>query len=434
MPGAIGGLDPKKEITFAKILKTKNYNTKILGKWHVGSRKEFLPFNHGFDEFIGIPDSTNQGLSPWDPYGYINVLPLIDNDTIIQQPPDLSTLNYKLTNESIIFINKSINNNKPFLLYMSYLHAHVPDFTSVKSCNSSLRGRYGDSINDLDVSFGTIMSFINNSKEINNTVIFFTSDNGPWLNKSIAAGSASLFFEGKWTNWEGGIRMPAFVYWNGKIKKHSISYEMVSTIDIFPTIISLSGAQIPMDRYIDGKDITQLLLSENDNDLQQPIHECLYFYGGSTNSGCNKYLQCPGLWAIRCGSYKMHWVTRHTNWTYDQYGIVTDSIRGPIIRNPPLLYNIDQDPSEKFQIDSNSDLYRNILEYMTMKRNDMEDTVDYETITNQVELGTSDEYIWCCNEFSETVYPQYPVCTCTPDNWEQFVCEPICLGLGSCIV
>ena len=396
---------------------------------HVGSRKQFLPFNHGFDEFLGIPESTNQGSTPWD-YTYNNVLPLIDNDTIIEQPPDLSIISSRFTNEAISFMNKSINNGSNFLLYMAYLHAHTPDFTSMESCNSSLRGRYGDSMRDLDESVGKIMTFIDTNPLISdNTVVFFTSDNGPWLNKSIAGGSASLFYEGKWTTWDGGVHMPGFVYWKNKIKPRSISYQMVSTMDIFPTIINLAKGKIPNDRYIDGKDMTKLLLNDDDN---EELHECLYFFGGTTNAGCDKYEQCPGLWAIRCGSYKIHWVTRHTNWTYDEYGIITNTIKGPIIRDPPLLFNVDRDPAEQFPISVDTEIYKGMIQYMTKKRDEMEATIDYDSIVNQVQLGFKDEYVLCCDPFSQTLYPEYPACTCNPENWEQFVCQPVCLGQGTC--
>ena len=164
------------------------------------------------------------------------------------------------------------------------------------------------------------------------------------------------------------------------------------------------------------------------------MHECLYFYGGSTNAGCNTYDECPGLWSIRCGPYKAHWVTRHTNWTYDQYGsVVQDTIKGPIIREPPLLYNVDRDPSEQFPISTDTEIYKEMMKYMTQKRDEMESTVDYDLIVNQVQLGTREEYVLCCDPLSIDKYPQYPSCTCSPENWQQFVCAPICLGQGSCI-
>ena len=299
---------------------------------------------------------------------------------------------------------------------------HVPDFTNEQHCNTSIRGRFGDAIEELDWTVGQVFNYINddnNSVDPSSILTFFTSDNGPWLIEKLAGGSAGLFRDGKTTTWEGGVREPAFVHWPDHIAPLSRTMEIGHTCDIFTTILTLANASIPNDRVIDGKDLTDVLL----NNGTSP-HECIYIYGGTPGADCGNSSDpmndCPGLWAIRCGSYKAHWVTRTTNTTST-----------PVKQNPPLLYNIDWDPSEKHPIYPNNIIYNSTIEYLTSMRDKYEATVP-NGIPNQNLKGSSTEYTLCCDGNSTAKYPQYPNCTCNPENWSAFTCQPTCMDKDSC--
>ena len=243
---AIGGL-PHNETTFAESLQSVGYATQIIGKWHLGQRYEYLPYFQGFDNFFGLPYSVDQGSTPWDTERR-SILGLIDNTSIIEQPVDLSKLSQRYADTAINFIKKQTNDDKNWVLYFPFSHVHVPDFTNEFHCNTSIRGRFGDAIEEMDWTIGQVFDYINdnnNNVDENNIVTFFTSDNGPWLNYKRAGGSAGLFKQGKETTWEGGIRMPAFIHWKNKIKPYSITHEVAHTCDIFTTMLTLANATIP---------------------------------------------------------------------------------------------------------------------------------------------------------------------------------------------
>eukprot|EP01084_Bolivina_argentea_P092226 165948_1 len=425
-PASIGGLDPNTQPTFASILKNVGYKTKIIGKWHLGQRYQFLPHVHGFDEYYGIPYSADMGETPWDPNPAYIPLPLIHNTTIIEQPTDLSTLSIRYTQQATSFIANASVTKEPFLLYIPFSHIHVPEFQNEMFCNVSKRGRFGDSMAELDYSIGNIMKALEQYNVLNNTLVFFTSDNGPWVTKpKIAGGSAGLFRGAKFTTFEGGVRMPSFAYWKGKIKPKSISREFTATYDIFMTIISIANATkyMPNDgRIYDGKDMSDIIFNQNGGKSK---HECIYMYGGTPNAtncpfktNSTKYAMCAGLWAVRCGKYKVHWITRTNNMTIE-------------LQNPPLLFNVEMDPSELHPIWANNDYYDDILANLTRKKDQHLAGLDL-NITNQILLGSNKIYEQCCNNDSSRIYPQYPNCTCQAENWNQFVCQPQCLSEGDC--
>eukprot|EP01084_Bolivina_argentea_P092225 165947_1 len=426
--GAKGGL-PTNETTFATVLKKAGYATMAIGKWHLGVLPQFMPLGHGFDEYYGVPYSVDMGKSPWNEGGGFPPLPLVENETVIQQPLDLSVLSKGYLNAATTFIKKYSSNNTPWLLYFPLSHVHVPDYSSIEYCNTSIRGFFGAAMTEMDDLIGQVMKSLTTLGVENNTLTFFTSDNGPWLTQRIAGGSAGLFRNGKETTWEGGFREPAFAHWPGMIDAKSISYELTATYDIFTTIINVANATqyLPNDnRVYDGKDMSDILFFNGKSQ-----HECIYYYGGDMptpytlngngcpyNKGTADYPKCQGLWAVRCGEYKAHWVTTNGN------GSVT-------LHDPPELYNVNWDPSELHPIYKSNVQYKNIINTLNNSRIQHLATLDV-GITNQIELGTSNDNVFCMDPNSQNKYPNYPNCTGTPDNWNQFICQPVCLDFDRC--
>jgi arylsulfatase A len=243
--------------------------------------------------------------------------------------------------------------------------------------------------------------------------------------------------------------MPAMVRWPGRIAAGERTAALSATYDIFPTMLSLASVPLPTDRIIDGKDLSPVLFASNTLQMngeasvspngamkmlslseieaeQVAVHECLYFYGGTPGAGndisgfpCVSDVDCPGLWAARCGKYKVHWVTSINNNSSPQFW------------NPPLLYDIMRDPSELHPIWPNNENYASIVSEIESKRAIFESTMDY-GVPNYIMEGESEQYALCCNPDSQSQYPEYPPCTCSPDNWEAFVCTPLCESKSEC--
>eukprot|EP01083_Nonionella_stella_P020771 57645_1 len=427
--GAIGGL-PTNESTFASVLKQAGYATKMQGKWHLGQRSQFQPQNHGFDSAYWIPYSVDMGSSAWLPDSRGLPLPLLNNSQVLQQPVDLSKVSDLYIEQATQFIQTSVSADTPFLLYMAHSHVHVPDFTNTKFCNSSRRGRYGDAVQEVDHVIGSIYAAIEKSGVADNTLTFFTADNGPWLQKKLSGGSAGLFSMGKFTTWEGGMRQPAFAHWPGRIAAGSKSAEVVSTMDIFMTMVNLTASTkyLPTDdRIYDGKDMSDIIFNQNGGKSK---HDCYAMYGGAVNaSNCEynatdaKFVICSGIWAMRCNvpnydtAYKAHWVTRYTD------GKVA-------VETPPLLFNIDWDPSESYPIDKTNANYQPIMEYLSQKRE--EALRSLRPVPNQMELGQNTDFEICAAPNSKEKYPQYPNCTQTVEGFTGFTCKPVCYDEDNC--
>jgi len=445
---AVGGL-PQNETTFAKILKTKGYASLAIGKWHLGQQEKFLPVAHGFDEYLGIPYSVDMAKSAWDMggYGAQISLPLIHNTTVIEQPANLNTLDERYAAKAVDFVTKNAKSQTPFVLYFACNHVHVPDYASKNFCNSSKRGRFGDAMNEMDNSIGTLMKGIKAAGVDEETIVFFTSDNGPWLTKNKNGGSAGPLFEGKTTTWEGGIREPAIVRWPGKVPAGTISTEVAATYDIFATAVALAGAKLPSDRYIDGKDLSGVLLRG-----ETSPHKCLFHYKGFPSTGLPPAANDPkpGLWAIRCGAYKVHYVTQCSIMqsvgdsrcsstlaspedTTDHPNVGAQS--APRVHNPPLLYNVEHDINEFYPIDSTSDEYKAAMDIITKGKQEHEATLT--PVPNQMGMGGQVNLANCCNgDLNNTNDPlggtgykeasAYPLCTCNPENFDDiFVCKPV---------
>ena len=274
------------EVTIAELLKGRGYATAIYGKWHLGHHPQFLPTRHGFDDYFGLPYSND--MWPKHPTAKFPDLPLIEGEKTIELNPDQSKLTTWYTERAIRFI--TANKDRPFFLYVPHTMPHVPLFVSEKYAGKSERGLYGDVIREIDWSVGQILETLSRCSLDDNTLVIFTSDNGPWLSYGYHGGSAQPLREGKGTAWEGGVRVPCVMRWPGKIPAGTECAEIAATIDMLPTIAKLVGAELPALK-IDGLDISTLML--NDSTAKTP-HDAYWYYWGD------------GLHAIRSGKWKLH--------------------------------------------------------------------------------------------------------------------------------
>jgi len=334
----------KEEMTLAELLKQKNYSTGIFGKWHLGDSPEFLPLNQGFDEYLGIPYSNDMwpvnfdGLpaKPGTNKYRFPPLPLIRNtipiDTI-KSLEDQALLSGRLTDEAIRFIRK--NKKKPFFAYIPHPMPHVPINASATFRGKSKQGLYGDVIQELDHHVGRIMDALKTEGLEKNTMVIFTSDNGPWLNFGNHAGNTAGLREGKGTSFEGGQRVPCIIRWKGTIPAGLISNQLASTIDLFPTISKLSGASLP-DKKIDGIDLSEILKGK----LQaNPRKNFLYYYRKNS------------LEAVRRDNWKL--VFEHPSRSYLDQEPGADGFPGAApeqVIMKEALYDLRRDPGERYDV------------------------------------------------------------------------------------
>jgi len=324
---------PDDEITLAEHLKTKGYATGCVGKWHLGvwsNNPAGHPRKHGFDFFFGLPHSNDMdpkpGITPKGAPGRLDQdaewwnAPLYRNEELIEQPADQTTLTRRYAEQAANFITE--HKDGPFFLYFPHTFPHVPLFTSAEQKGKSLRGLYGDVVEELDAAVGRVLDTLRSTGLDKNTLVFFTSDNGPWLIQDLAGGTAGLLREGKGSTWEGGMRVPGIAWWPGKIKAGSVQHEPASTLDLFPTASKLSEAAMPADRAYDGSDITPLLLGEGTVERE----EAYLFYRGAR------------LYAARLGPWKAHFITQPA------YGN-----EKPEAHDPAWLFNVVEDPGERFE-------------------------------------------------------------------------------------
>ncbi len=271
-PGSRIGINPE-ETTIAELLKQKGYATAVFGKWHLGDHEKFLPLNHGFDEFFGIPYSND--MWPLHPTAkHFPPLPLIDGNRWIRNADeaDQRMLTTWITAKAVDFINR--NREQPFFLYVPHPQPHVPLYVSERFAGKTEAGLYGDVIAELDWSVGEVLNAIQTNGLDEDTFVMFTSDNGPWLSYGSHAGSAGPLREGKGTVWEGGVREPCLMRWPGRIPAGTVCETPAMNIDILPTLARLVGAELPA-REIDGMDIWPLIGGE---DGAVNPHDSYWFY------------------------------------------------------------------------------------------------------------------------------------------------------------
>jgi arylsulfatase A-like enzyme len=272
MPNSKEGLNTD-ETTIAEMLKENGYRTGIFGKWHLGDNPEFMPTKQGFDTYFGIPYSGD--MWPLHPeQGTVfnfGPLPLYENETIIDTLTDQSSLTTQITERSVEFISK--NKDKPFFLYIAHPQPHVPLYVSDKFKGKSSRGLYGDVIMEIDWSVGQVLAALKQYNIDDNTLVIFTSDNGPWLNYGEHSGSALPLREGKGTALEGGQREPCIISYPGKIKPGRIINTPMMAIDILPTVAEITGSKLPKTK-IDGKSVWNIWTGET----EQSPHQAYFFY------------------------------------------------------------------------------------------------------------------------------------------------------------
>lgn len=272
MPNSNQGLSLS-ETTIADMLKANGYKTAIFGKWHLGDNPRFMPNNQGFDQYFGIPYSNDMWpMHPQQgPIFNFDPLPLFENERVIDTLIDQSTLTTEITQRSIKFIAE--NKDNPFFLYVAHPQPHVPLFVSDKFKGKSERGLYGDVIMEIDWSVGQILAALNKHNIDKNTLVIFTSDNGPWLSYGDHAGSAYPLREGKGTALEGGQREPCIIYYPDKLKAGSTIDIPMMNIDILPTIAEITGSVLPA-KPIDGKSVWSIW----NGSVQESPHEAYFFY------------------------------------------------------------------------------------------------------------------------------------------------------------
>ena len=331
--GALGPNSKKginsNELLISEMLKDKGYKTAAYGKWHLGDNKKFLPTRHGFDDFYGILYSND--MWPFHaeyPDSYPDLM-LYDKEIPIKILEDQSNLTKELTLKSVEFIEK--NKDNPFFLYLAHPQPHVPLFASADFKGKSKNGLYSDVIQEIDYSVGAIMKALKDNNLEDNTIVVFTSDNGPWLSYGKHAGSTGIYREGKGTTWEGGQRVPCIVWYPNEIKPNTVISTPLMGIDWLPTFANVTNSNLSENK-IDGKNIWEILINKTD----KPPHEALFFY-----------YHVNSLHAVRYGDWKMYFPHRYRTLSGREGRDDGIPIKYEYVNlETTELYNLIDDPSE----------------------------------------------------------------------------------------
>ena len=313
------GLDPK-EFTMAEMFKEQGYFTSCIGKWHLGHLEKFMPNNHGFDEFYGVPYSNDMDNHYYERNNFqAPPLPFFRNTKQIGKGLDQRYLTKLYTEETVKQI-KDRKDGEPFFIYLAHNMPHEPLYASENFKGKSKKGIYGDVIMELDWSVGEIVKTLKEENIFDNTIFIFTSDNGPRI------GSAKPLRGFKAETWEGGQRVPAIISWPNEIAKGSVIDDMLSTLDLFPTLANISGATLTKNLVMDGDDVTNLLKQNENYELED---RPLYFYARNGD-----------VEAIRIGEWKLH-IKKSRGWKVKKEGAFNVS-----------LYNLKNDISERNNVAS----------------------------------------------------------------------------------
>jgi len=336
-PNATHGIH-ERETTIAEMLRPLGYTSAIFGKWHLGQLPPFLPLRHGFDEYYGLPYSND--MWPVDYNGVPHtpdhwkskhpVLPLIEGGEKVGEVrtlEDQDQLTAAYTRRAVQFIDR--NAERPFFLYLAHTMVHTPLGVSDRFKGKSGRGKYGDTLLEIDWSVGEVLAALDRHRLAEDTLVVFTSDNGPWINFGAHAGSPGPFREAKGTAWEGGVRVPCVMRWPGVIKAGRVSRELVSTLEILPTFAELSGAALPKLK-IDGIGVAALLRGRRH---ARGRADLLYYYDKQ-------------LCAVRRGRWKLVFPHEYRSYLGVEPG--TDGMPGPYAKKRCglELYDLEADPGE----------------------------------------------------------------------------------------
>ena len=317
------GLNPD-EVTVAEVLKGVGYRTKAIGKWHLGHQKKFFPTRQGFDEYFGIPYSNDMGSHDYRAQGIVSPpLPIYRNEELVDQHPSQALLTKRWTAAAVEFIERDAP--EPFFLYVAHSMPHLPIDASSDFKGKTEHGLYGDVIEEVDWSVGEILAALQRKGVDENTLVVFTTDNGPVVQSATQlghrSGAAGPLRGNKNTTWEGGMRVPGIMRWPAKIPAGQVCRELATTMDLLPTIAAIAEAKLPTGRTIDGKDIRPLLFGEAG--AKSP-HEAFYYYRDER------------LQAVRSGPWKLH--TYRPEWEDAAHA--------------PLLYNLEDDIGETTDVAS----------------------------------------------------------------------------------
>ena len=356
-PDSPNGL-PLQEITIAELLKPIGYATAAIGKWHLGHLPEFLPQQQGFDHYYGIPYSNDMDSDQWgeylreaeDPDYFSNTeffnVPLIENTQVIERPADQTTITKRYTEKAVQFIEQ--NKARPFFLYLAHSMPHIPLFVSEEFRGRSRASLYVDVIEEIDWSVGELLKTLEKNQLHQNTIVVFTSDNGPWLLFKTHGGSAGALRAGKGTTFEGGQRVPT-VFWGPGIVTPGVIDQMGATLDLLPTFAAISGVQAPTDRKMDGYDLSKVLIQKSESPRKE------FFYWAFAE-----------LHAYRNEQYKVHVKQREAV----HYG------RPTLELNSPELYDLKADISEKYNVAKTfPEVVSQLLGTMQLHLKDVEDAL-----------------------------------------------------------
>jgi arylsulfatase len=358
----------KNEWTMAEMFKEQGYATACFGKWHMGWQKEFLPLQHGFDEYVGLPYSndmwphdsaTGHALPKESRRSKIPELPLIEGNKKIGEIKclkDQDGLTTLYTEKAVDFINRK--SDEPFFIYVPHTMGHIPLGVSDKFRGKSEQGLYGDVMMEIDWSVGEITKALEKNGVADNTIIIFTTDNGPWLNFGNHAGSSGGLREGKTTSWEGGQRVPFIIKWPGRIPTGTVCNKLACAIDLLPTLAANTKGKLSKNK-IDGVDISSLWKG----DFSKEPRGTIWYYHGKNN-----------LNGVRKGNWKL--VLPHTYSSYDtkpgKDGVGSKRIKKKVEK--PELYNMMRDPGEQYNvIDYNPEKATEIMKIVEQARKELGD-------------------------------------------------------------
>ena len=381
--GFYGALGPSNNIgiaqseeTIAEMLGKKGYACSAIGKWHLGHLPHFLPIHHGFDEYYGLPYSNDMWpFHPQNPNAY-PPLPMIEGDKVVNPEvtaTDQAQLTTQYTERAVRFIER--NKNKPFFLYLAHSMPHVPLFVSDKFKGKSEQGLYGDVMMEIDWSVGEILKSLEKNGIDKNTLVIFTSDNGPWINFGNHAGSTGGLREAKGTVYEGGQRVPCIMRCPEKIPAGSVCNRLASSIDLLPTIAHLCDAPLPSLK-IDGVNITPLMLGD---ETANPRNYFLYYYNRNS------------LKAVRNDRFKL--VLPHLGRTYAGFLPGNDGLAGQVNEHHQenlALYDLRRDPGERYDVQSQyPEVIAELMKIVEAARLDLGDDLTGREGSGRRPIGTS---------------------------------------------